>query len=647
MKTEVRTGFMAALLHDLGKVILNNGGTWEKHYEIQVRNNPYFTESNIDFKTLLGSDGYSMAKAHHKNFDVRDLSELDRAVSEGRLSLERIALFLADKLQKGMYGISGDMPQRNNPCYLPYYGQCKIWDKDVSRKTIMAIDERFSRYAPLGLKEALDLQELCIIPHTTFIPHISLALHQRFSALLYYFIFKKLEKCTSVNSLSKIRFSIFQISPDPPNLLYRMKDVRTLQMAMVRLRRFLIEDILKDNKEIFPELSLDVNPFEFFSGDSVVLIYDDKEIVLTKLQQFINQDVEIRTLHLKIFNYTLDIYGSWEHKGNTLGFFSRPEDVSMEEVQLSLLSDYLRRYPLTSEEGCSRCNMPIEAPHEDEKGDILCEKCFQGRKMPTGGIDLHEIGGESSEIGFISVTLPEDIRRAALTAVSFRSIPECKNRIERKFADRLDGSQMTKEGIFEYLQAVSDIGQFQHVLNEKINAIRGSKGIAIYQSPSCILFVLNENAYWKLLGSTLEEKRKLHIDSSIKGVICNARYPFWRLIDKLMTYTKEDIYYDVSERSVVMFTDGEIMSIRNLADLARKERVPTSQLQTLLQTAIQGSLEELVMQIDVRERERKLGQAHFASRLVSELRKLKGAGDNYREREKRSIFIKYISKLAR
>ena len=93
-----------------------------------------------------------------------------------------------------------------------------------------------------------------------------------------------------------------------------------------------------------------------------------------------------------------------------------------------------------------------------------------------------------------------------------------------------------------------------------------------------------------------------------------------------------------------MFKDAEVMSIRSLADTARRERVPQSQLQTLVQAALGSRLEELRMEIDVRQKEGKIGNA-FPGLLKQELERLKG--ENLRDREKRSVLIKYIAKLSR
>lgn len=646
IQNNVFNGFMAALLHDMGKLILDNGGNWKKHYEMNVKNNPLLNESTIDFKKLLGNDRYQLAIVHHEPISVKNSPNIP--INSMGISLEKISLFIGDKLQKGMHGIPEIDVPRNNPYFLPYYGEGIVWDKVISRKIIESIDEKFSSSSPLNLKKALDIQEYCTTLHTTYIPHISLSIHQRFSAVLYYFLHEKLKECSFITDLSELCFFVIQITPDPPNLLYRMKDVRIIKQSMEKLREYLLTEIFNEHMANLPEITKDANPFEFFSGDSIVLMYDDTDRLINKLQYFINQDQNIHVIHLNYFKYRLELKGSWSVKEDRLGFFSRPGEISVSESQITLLSTYLEHYQTITINSCSKCNKPTVEPVMDSKGDILCQYCWSGRKDLSIGINLEDVGKKREEIekiGFISITIPEDIRSEAVRVAKEKLIPDFKKVKNIKIE-----IPTTNTGLFEYLQAVLDIGRFQKVLDEKIKTIQTiweTAAHVVYKSPNCALYLLREDYYWNFLWYTLEERKILHIPSSIKGVICDSHYPFWSLIDKLLLYTKEDIYYDASERKVVMFTDEEVMCIRQLANLARNERIPSAQLQILVQTAIRSSLEELIMEIDVREQDRKLGRSNFASRLISGLKSMKSMGEDYRDREKRSIFIKYISKLAR
>lgn len=662
IQNKVFNGFIASLLHDIGKLILDSNGSWspqppgKPHEEMNVKNNPLLQDSNIDFQQKLGSEIYNLSREHGKlpaeitanSIDIA-LSLLDKQIEDASISTEVLTLVLVDRLQKGMHGISEKTGQgipQQYPHFFPYYGEDKRWDENSSKDAVIKINEKLS--SPLSLESALNVQETFQkFPHTTYIPHISLSLHHRFSAVLYYFLYKKMKGC-EVSAIADLCFSVIHITPDTPNLLYRMKDVRIIKQAMKRLREYLIEKVFYNHKSDLPEITKDTNPFEFFSGDSIVLIYDNDDILMEKLKCFINQDMEIHTLHIRQFKYLLKIKEAWKLNNGNLSFFSKPDDLSVREFQTTLLSTFLNQYPAIAMHSCSKCNKPLEKTSMDSKGDILCPSCLTGRKDLSKGINIEDVainGDQAEKIGFISITIPEDLRSVAVKVAKEDLIARFKNAkvIKEK------NIPTTATGLFEYLQAVLDIWCFQRCLNQEIETIQHiyeETAHTIYQSPSCVLFLLREDCYWSFLWFILEEKKRLHLPSSIKGAICDSHYPFWSLIDKLMSYTKEDIYYDATERRMVMFTDGEVNAIRDLANMVRQERI-TGQLQILVQAALRSSMEELVMEIDGREKEHKLGRSNFASRLKENIRKLQPTGADYSDREKRSIFIKYITKLAK
>lgn len=92
-----------------------------------------------------------------------------------------------------------------------------------------------------------------------------------------------------------------------------------------------------------------------------------------------------------------------------------------------------------------------------------------------------------------------------------------------------------------------------------------------------------------------------------------------------------------------MFTDEEVKAIRDLASRYSRTTART-QLQALVQMARRGTLEELCLEIDRRRKKNKIRQ-DFANTLTSSLRRLKDAGSDIGNREKRALFIKNVADL--
>jgi hypothetical protein len=211
----------------------------------------------------------------------------------------------------------------------------------------------------------------------------------------------------------------------------------------------------------------------------------------------------------------------------------------------------------------------------------------------------------------------------------------------------------TDVGLFEYLQAVRDIGAFQGSLAEQIKTIR-KKGDdreaarVLVELTTLSAYVLREDLFWLFLDFVNQQRKKLQLDSAVRTVLCHPKQPFWSLMDRFTTYEKGDLYYDVSEGSIVMFTDVEIGKIRDIAGIAEREWRSGAQLKALSRFARNHTLDELLLEIDVRARHNKL-----ASRLPKPLRKgLHGLSyepddDATKRRMKRAKFIDYVAKLAK
>ena len=210
----------------------------------------------------------------------------------------------------------------------------------------------------------------------------------------------------------------------------------------------------------------------------------------------------------------------------------------------------------------------------------------------------------------------------------------------------------TEVGLFEYLQAVRDIGAFQESLAEQIEAMKkGDNQEAarvLVELTTLSAYVLREDLFWPFLDFVNQQRKKLQLDSAVRTVLCHPKQPFWSLMDRFTTYEKGDLYYDVSEGSIVMFTDAEISKIRDIASIAEREWRSGAQLNALTRFARNHTLEELLLEIDVRARHNKL-----TFRLPEPLREgLQGLSyepddDATKRRMKRAKFIDYIAKMSK
>lgn len=667
-QNKIFDGFIAAMVHDLGKIILNESGRWDGpggHESMNLKNNPLLVDAEIDFRRLFGGDVFDIAIKHDVPPEVSapDFKTakkiLKEKIDKGETNLKEIALMMADRFQKVMAEPEkGEDPNlertRNNPRYIPYYGHDEQWEMGRSAAEVRRIANELSDPNKTILERVMKIQKrLLRFPHTTYIPHISLAIHHRFTALLFYFIYPKLLDLESPLDLKEITISTIQITPDPLNLLYRMKDVRIFKGAVERLRSYLFKKIFRYDKEKIPYIEVKLNPFEFFQGDSLVLIYNEPNKIISGLKEFVNQDNEVHSLRIDQKDYTIE--GEWGfNKEKEMTFFAPFNKVRVSSSIETILSKRLLQFPQASSSRCSRCNMPLEELREDEKGDILCSDCWESRITSVEkGITIEKVAqrdAEEERVGFIFLSFPEDIKTHA---------QEVAEKIVRDFEYRNginpETIRLNKTGFFEFLQAVTDSKLFQDRIREDMERLikEGDSVHQLFSFPNCAAYLLREDLYWKFLSLLLVEREKmLTLKTSLKAILCGPKFPFWNLMDKFTKYTPDDIYCDASwGGGVTMFNAEDINSIRSLATKARSGDVTNAQLSALIQTALKTNFGELLLEIEARSVERKLGHPmkedgiQFAGRLKDALEKLGAKGDTLEDREKRAVFIKYIRRL--
>jgi hypothetical protein len=105
--------------------------------------------------------------------------------------------------------------------------------------------------------------------------------------------------------------------------------------------------------------------------------------------------------------------------------------------------------------------------------------------------------------------------------------------------------------------------------------------------------------------------------------------------------SKGDFIYDISGGSVTMFQSVEVSKIRELAEIARKNNVTSTQLNNLSDVSMNTNVDELLLELDVR----KDRLSRFGERLADAIKQPEMSGNEYQSRIKRAVFIKYIGKL--
>lgn len=649
--------FAVALLHDIGKITLNKGGTWEDHEDLSKfldaeKYPSYLSQAQIDFCTLLGQDIVDYIKVHHD-----ELTE----------SREAQALLMADRFQKAMHGISeikDDDPQfsplQTNPGFYPYYGQPRTrwWPDDSAHQTLKMVSDlskMIQGKKPPGLKSLLNFvgsEHFSRFPHTSYIPHISLSIHLRFTAVLFYFIWKKLaEYPDDLIRLKEISFSVITIRPETLGLFYRLRDVDVHHNAIRDLRIQLFGRVFRDYQHDVRGLGPEVNPFEFFDGNSIVLIHDDEPRILNALQAIVDDNKDLRTLDVDIIRYTLK--AKWELRDNHPKFYTG--EIDIRRRSWSIIAEDALDFPSVTEARCIQCARPLTDEDMDDQICSICrppEKERNEKEKKRKVLTIEKLSGDGEKkIGYVFLSTPDDLPDHAYDVAESKLISAFMD--SRRVKDRL--LRPTEGGIFEYLQAVMDVQTFQERIEEELTSMqKGEDGRkdsirTLLRFPNLMIYILREDQYWPFLGFLNRERESLRLETSLRAILCHPKTPFWSLIENLSEHRAEDVYYDASEGSVVMFSAEEITAIRNLASVATEQDVANKQIMDLSKFAARYGIAELGLEIEARAKARARDEGRIPERFADALQKSLDQpglqGDDFKAREKRAIFIKYIGKL--
>lgn len=640
-------GFIAASLHDIGKLALKNN-QWEHHSDLRAVGN----RTDIDFVELLGENIVNLISIHHgnvKNTKIFDFSKLSKI---------EYALILSDKIQSSMLPNENDIKnnvgetkinyikshERN---FIPYYGTLEKWDDGAANGLLRRVADQlkgigcFDNSSNMWANNVFKIQDkLLKYPFITFLPHLSLAMHHQLSATLFLFIYNALGKYDGLKDFKKFKFSIIEISPDLLKTFYRMRDVSGLHSLTEELSTKIIEELYGQyRKKLYGIPNKKSNPFLFYNKNSLVLVHTSPQIVLETLHELLNKFDIFYSLTVKVNEYTsaIDITPDTKTPYEMIHVVGR----SVSSKQYSILSDKILSYSPSLDYICMACGKAIDGQGEkiDDKGHILCDFCYNLRRKSTG-YDLDIFGGTGERLSYIFLKLPDDLVD--------HSKKVAEDQLISRFLDeyRIDPYSIppTEQGILEYLQSLRELSIFQNDINLDLT---GDYETTLFNSPqfTCYLFRETEDQPWGFLRYLNAKRYDLNLNPSMILMSCNTKTPFWSLIESLPTYNefKGDTIYDISKGSVTMFQSGEVSDIRKLAEIARKNNVAPHQLDSLSNISLNASLDELLLELDVRED--KLRQ--FGGELAKALENLKTEESEYQKREKRAVFIKYIGKLVK
>lgn len=646
--------FTAMMLHDLCKAALDENGKWTgAHKKAAPEKGIAFRGGPIDsayLKNLLGPTVYAEIKQHASVIKPASPKE----------HLEHRAIVISDRVQKAMYQMrydNGDVVDESHlpaafrkhlfphPPFYPYYGPVvPAWDANAAgnllRESIATLDRQRGHLTMDVLLEAQ--RPFRRFPHTTYIPHLSLEIHHRFAATLFLLTYNRLRKLQAegkpCTALGRLHFCVVTAIPDPLELFYRLRDVKAYRDAARELRQDLYAALFADDCRDIAGASAEHNPFEYYTGDGLVILYDDSQAIVDEIQKSANRRETLRSLAVEIVEYDVPLPWLPDDKLGTVKAPAHHPEIKRRVV----LASGAQTFPAQTLSRCHRCNIPTEEPRPSG----LCASCDDLMHRP-GLLALDEVAkgddGQPQRLAYVFVTLPDDLRSHA-QSVGKRHIDQMLADRARRSPDPLwdttPGLLPTELGLFEYLEAVLAAESFQRDVQErKADTVR-----VIAEFPCLTIYVMREDQFldfFDLLNHTLAD---MQFEAGMRAILCGLKTPVWSLMDRFAEHAgPARALVDTAGGETVMFTDSEVQAIRDLARFPSKV-VSRAQLQALIQMARRGSLEELKLEIDRRCNKRKIYK-DFAQAMIGHLSALESTGEEMGDREKRALFIKNVADL--
>jgi hypothetical protein len=307
-------GYVAAALHDIGKLLLNGRrltrdgkpyhyyGTWRpKHYDLACLTERTDEAQAKALAARLGgsptlqlenADQVALIRFHH-NYRSRP-----ETIVGPDLAMAAIALKFADGAHKSLYfweDGSWYIPGVNWRCpwYYPFWGEVRKWEPEAARKRFLdaagRVRERLDRNGKLDARLLVRLGQDCFGDYgdSTCLPVTSLHFHTQLTSALYLMVLKQLAErggipvrvTDSENQVLSLRLGLTRtvITLPPERLRYRLRDAMHLrkisQRLLVRLHQYLQEQYLSHPSVHargfdHPKLS----PFVFYGKEAIVLL---------------------------------------------------------------------------------------------------------------------------------------------------------------------------------------------------------------------------------------------------------------------------------------------------------------------------------------------------------------------------------------
>lgn len=650
-------GFAATLLHDIGKVgeVAEVGRRWRRDGR-SVRHDAQLQAMLTDSYTRLKISGQP---------EIPNLWYELIAGSEWRIGgTIHLAHKLADAVSKQIQGECYSRLENpewlcNHPeeqkklhrdtlptVFLPYFGNEKEWaGTKPNDKVSSHADETWANICRdisngLTLPRILAIQDrLADFPHSRYVPHLSLRLHDLFAASIFYFAYLRLKELADPRQLGTFVFHTVEITPNLLDVFYRLRNVLACSSAAGHLYRETVKRLFLSWEGDLPGVSEEGKPFVFYHSNGFVLLYPDFRVVQAALKAALNDAHALRGVDIRTYQFSIET--KWHDDHWELS------NASVKSSFESLPSPSLHDFQPDNGQRCGACQRIVAASElvEDDKENWVCAQCRNLRQASSGvDIDLvSQAGKGSNRVAYIFTTLPPNLRNHA-AEVAEKLICQFWSDYKLPATCQLPA---TEGRIYEYLQALLAISQFDAVLKEKVQAICCEQGqyaaAVLFFNPSSKAVVVHEDHFWDLLEFIHHQKQQLHLECSVRAVICSPKTPFWSLIELATRHQAGDILWDVSREAIHMFSDTEILSIRNLASSAQKYRIWRNQLNSLSSIALQTTLEELILELD--NRTDRLKELHDP--LTKAIRDLRYPGNDLKDREKRAVFFKYIAGLTR
>jgi hypothetical protein len=648
-------GFVAAMLHDIGKVILNEAGSWGHHEDLDHPEKIKLLREATglaSFRDLLGEEVVDLIKAHHGYEKRFELSEM---------SAESLALSVADRIESAMYQIDEKREEfkskefqrlRSRLQFYPFYRYPMRWDQAAANvRAREAIGKLAGNGRGIDIRRLLDFQEsLLDYPHISYIPHASLAVHHRLVAVLYLLLVPVLKTMPDPTHLDTFSFYVLQVEPQHMGLFYRLRDVQAHKKITWQLATRIFTKPFPDYKKWLAGFNPAANPFVFYHGDGIVFVHDDRTKALTALQECVDEIEGLRSLRVDVHSYVIPLKWCPQDDG-TYKIYAPPDKVVSDSETVSVVSREAMDHPRVGERRCQACGMLTHELKADDKGNHLCLACFVLRKQFSSGLDIDRVAelpdGGKTRLAYVFLTLPEDLLSHTQEVARDSLIASFAD--ENRIAPLLITPSQT--GLLEYLQALMELAAFEATLDHEgkpkgtIQEIAKDtlSANAVFTLPSLKLYLLWEDKLWDFWRTLNARRLTLRLETGVKVALCDYKTPFWSLMDGLVRHSKGDMLYDIGKEVITVFTSEEVRKIRELADRANRDRVYRTQLQQIAQVALQTSKDELLLEIDTRAR----WLRGFQKPLKEALENLSEEGKDFKDREKRSVFIKYIAKLIR